>query len=67
MTPCEGYFWFLSDDEVHRTFYSHRDDGWMIVRLYESVSGWRAVFENDFAPLVADLDGEWIGPLEPSI
>ena len=66
MIPIEGYFWFRSDDEAHRMLYSQRKDGWEIVRLYESTTGWRAIIENDFAPLFTNLHGEWIGPLQPS-
>jgi hypothetical protein len=66
MKPREGYYWFRSDDEAHRMLYSQREDGWEIVRVYETKKGWRAIM-SQATPLLSDLLGEWSGPIQPSI
>lgn len=61
-------YWYRDNELCNRIFRSHTEgNGWMIVKIYESASGIRAVYSNngdEVNILVAQLDGEFVGPIE---
>lgn len=64
-------YWYRDNELVGRLFRcpNRAGDDWMIVCIYEAVSGFRAVFGDNGGKekniLIEELDGEFVGPIEP--